>query len=43
MEKRKERKKEGKKVMKSNYKVQKQEGDISGSETEPTVYGHGWL
>ena len=27
-----------KKVMKSNYKVQQQEGASSGSETEPTVY-----
>ena len=27
-----------KKVMKSNYKVQQQERDSSGSETEPTVY-----
>ena len=27
-----------KKVMKSNYKVQQQEGDSSGSETESTMY-----
>ena len=27
-----------KKVMKSNCKVQQQEGDSSGKETEPTVY-----